>query len=56
MDHSKYSRRKSSEVRIGGTPLGGDNPIRLQSMTNTSTLDTQACIDQTKRIVDAGGV
>ena len=54
MDHSKYSRRKSSEVRIGGTPLGGDNPIRLQSMTNTSTLNTQACIDQTKRIVDAG--
>ena len=43
-------------MSIGGTPLGGDNPIRLQSMTNTSTLDTQACIDQTKRIVDAGGV
>ena len=55
MNLFNYSRRKSSEVRIGGTPLGGSNPIRLQSMTNTSTLDTQACIEQAKRIVDAGG-
>ena len=51
----KYTRRRSSEVRIGGTLLGGDNPIRLQSMTNTSTLDTEGCIAQAKRIVDAGG-
>ena len=51
----KYTRRRSSEVRIGGTLLGGDNPIRLQSMTNTSTLDTEGCIAQVKRIVDAGG-
>lgn len=55
MDLFNYSRRKTSEVRVGNTPLGGDNPIRLQSMTNTSTLDTRACIDQAKRIVDAGG-
>ena len=35
-----YRRRHTIEVRIGNTPLGGNNPIRIQSMTNTSTLDT----------------
>lgn len=35
--------------------MGGNNPIRVQSMTNTSTMDTEACIAQSKRIVDAGG-
>ncbi len=50
-----YSRRETSEVHIGGTPLGGANPIRVQSMTNTSTQDTEACVEQAKRIVDAGG-
>lgn len=55
MDYFNYSRRKASEVNIGALPLGGDNPIRLQSMTNTSTQDTEACVEQAKRIVDAGG-
>ncbi len=50
-----YSRRETSEVNIGITPLGGSNPIRIQSMTNTSTQDTEACVEQAKRIVDAGG-
>lgn len=50
-----YSRRKSSEVNIGATPLGGENPIRIQSMTNTVTMDTEACVEQSKRIIDAGG-
>lgn len=35
--------------------MGGLNPIRIQSMTNTSTQDTEACVAQAKRIVDAGG-
>ncbi|KAA6330350.1 4-hydroxy-3-methylbut-2-en-1-yl diphosphate synthase (ferredoxin) [termite gut metagenome] len=50
-----YSRRPTSEVHIGAVPLGGNNPIRLQSMTNTSTQDTVACVEQAKRIADAGG-
>lgn len=54
MDLFNYSRRESLEVQIGATPLGNNNPIRVQSMTNTSTLDTQASVDQIKRIVDAG--
>ena len=50
-----YQRRSTNEVHIGSTPLGGANPIRVQSMTNTSTMDTDACIAQTLRIVEAGG-
>ncbi|MDE5677399.1 MAG: 4-hydroxy-3-methylbut-2-en-1-yl diphosphate synthase [Phocaeicola sp.] len=55
MDLFNYSRRESSEVHIGATPLGGDNPIRIQSMTNTVTMDTDACVKQAKSIITAGG-
>ena len=55
MDIFNYSRRETSEVNIGATPMGGSNPIRIQSMTNTFTQDTDACVAQVKRIVDAGG-
>jgi len=47
--------RKSSVVQIGAIPMGGDYPIRIQSMTNTSTLDTEASIQQCIRIIEAGG-
>ena len=50
-----YKRRKSSVVRIGNTPMGGDYPIRIQSMTKTSTLDTDASIRQCAAIIEAGG-
>ncbi len=50
-----YNRRTTNVVNIGGTPLGGDNPIRIQSMTNTSTLDTEGSAAQTLRIAAAGG-
>lgn len=55
MDLFNYSRRETSEVNIGATPMGGSNPIRIQSMTNTATQDTTASVAQVKRIVDAGG-
>jgi len=51
----QYTRRKSSEVTIGNLKLGGSNPIRLQSMTTTNTLDTQATAEQAIRIIDEGG-
>lgn len=54
MSYFNYSRQKSSEVKIGNTPLGGSNPIRIQSMTNTSTLDTESSVEQCIRIIDAG--
>ena len=41
-------------INIGATPLGGDYPIRLQSMTNTDTLDTKASVEQCIRIIEAG--
>ncbi|HAM09790.1 MAG TPA: 4-hydroxy-3-methylbut-2-en-1-yl diphosphate synthase [Bacteroidales bacterium] len=44
----------SSEVLMGSVPLGGSNPIRLQSMTNTDTLDTKASVEQCIRIIEAG--
>ncbi len=50
-----YQRRKSSVVSIGNTPMGGNYPIRVQSMTNTSTMDTEASVAQCIRIIDAGG-
>ena len=55
MDLFNYSRRQATEVNIGATPMGGAHPIRIQSMTNTVTLDTEACVEQAKRIIDAGG-
>jgi (E)-4-hydroxy-3-methylbut-2-enyl-diphosphate synthase len=45
---------KSSAVSIGSIPLGGNNPIRIQSMTNTDTLDTKASVAQCIRIIEAG--
>jgi (E)-4-hydroxy-3-methylbut-2-enyl-diphosphate synthase len=44
----------STVVHIGSVPLGGDNPIRVQSMTNTDTLDTKASVAQCIRIIEAG--
>ncbi|MCR4853653.1 MAG: (E)-4-hydroxy-3-methylbut-2-enyl-diphosphate synthase [Prevotella sp.] len=48
-------RRLSSVARVGNIAIGGDNPIRVQSMTTTDTMDTQACVEQAIRIIEAGG-
>lgn len=55
MHYFNYTRRVSSVVEIGSVPLGGPNPIRVQSMANVSTMDTQACVEQAIQIIDAGG-
>lgn len=54
MNYFNYKRRKSSVVRIGHTPLGGDYPIRIQSMANVSTMDTEAAVQQAIRMIRAG--
>lgn len=54
MNYFNYKRRVSSVTEIGNTPIGGENPIRIQSMTNTNTNDTEASAEQTIRIVQAG--
>ncbi len=51
---TNYSRNKTREVKIGKIPLGDKNPIRIQSMANTDTLDTSTTVEQCKRIFDAG--
>lgn len=60
MTHSEirnfnYTRRSTWPVRVGQVEIGGENPIRLQSMTSTSTMDSEGSVAQIKRIVDAGG-
>lgn len=47
-------RRKTVTVRVGNTTIGGQNPVRVQSMTNTSTLDTEASVNQCLAIAEAG--
>ncbi len=49
------TRRISSVAHVGNIAIGGDNPIRIQSMTTTNTNDTEASVAQAKRIIDAGG-
>ena len=51
---TEYSRYRTREVDVGGIPLGGDNPIRIQSMTTTDTMDTLATVEQSIRIIEAG--
>ena len=55
IDLFNYRRREASLVHVGAIDMGGDNPIRVQSMTTTNTNDTEACIAQAKRIISAGG-
>jgi len=54
-DLTSYSRYITREVKIGNVPLGGSNPIRVQSMTTTDTMDTKGTVEQSIRIINAGG-
>ena len=49
------SRRISSVVHVGNIAIGGNNPIRIQSMATVDTNDTEGCVAQAKRIINAGG-
>ena len=49
-----YQRRETLEVSIGNVPMGGKQPIRVQSMTTVDTMDTEGSIDQTIRMVESG--
>ena len=50
-----YKRRYTTVAHVGPVAIGGNNPIRIQSMTTTNTNDTAACVSQAKRIIEAGG-
>jgi (E)-4-hydroxy-3-methylbut-2-enyl-diphosphate synthase len=51
---TEYSRFVTREVAIGDVPMGGDNPIRIQSMTTTDTMDTIGTVEQSIRMINAG--
>src|SRR5579859_3200092 len=51
---TEYSRRKSRVVTIGDIPVGGEHPIRIQSMTTVDTMDTAGSVEQAIRMVEAG--
>jgi len=53
-DLTRYERQKTWEVNIGGVPVGGDNPIRIQTMTDTDSADTEATVDQLVKVIKAG--
>lgn len=53
-DLTRYSRFLTREVQVGDLPMGGLNPIRIQSMTTTDTMDTLGTVEQTIRMVESG--
>lgn len=55
IDLFQYNRRTTDTVEVGNLRMGSGHPIRIQSMATTNTNDTEACIEQALRIIDAGG-
>ncbi|TNF40550.1 MAG: 4-hydroxy-3-methylbut-2-en-1-yl diphosphate synthase [Bacteroidetes bacterium] len=53
-DLTRYERQKTWEVKIGSVPVGGDNPIRIQTMTDTDSADTEATVEQLVKVIKAG--
>jgi (E)-4-hydroxy-3-methylbut-2-enyl-diphosphate synthase len=51
---STYKRLKTREVKVGNLTIGGNNPVRIQTMTTTDTMDTNATVEQTIRCIQAG--
>jgi len=51
---TKYIRRETEEVLVGNIPIGGKNPIRVQTMTTTDTKSTDATVEQCIRAINAG--
>ena len=51
---SQYTRFKTREVKVGMLGIGGANPIRIQSMTTTDTMDTEATVAESIRMIKAG--
>jgi len=54
IDPLRYHRRTTREVKVGNVGIGGDNPIRVQSMITCDTMDTEASVQQTIELADAG--
>lgn len=52
--HAGYQRWLTREVRIGDVPMGGHNPIRIQSMTTVDTMDTMGSVEESIRMIESG--
>ena len=55
IDLFNYTRRATVEVNVGGVKIGNGHSVKVQSMTNTGTMDTEGSVEQVMRIVDKGG-
>ena len=55
MNLFNYTRRNTVEVNVGGVKIGNGHSVKVQSMTNTGTMDTEGSVEQVMRIVDKGG-
>lgn len=55
VDLFNYTRRATVEVNVGGVKIGNGHSVKVQSMTNTGTMDTEGSVEQVIRIVDKGG-
>ena len=53
-DPFRQQRRITREVSVGGIAMGGNQPLRIQSMTNVPTIETEACVRQIIRLAEAG--
>ena len=53
-DITRFERQETWEVNIGGTGVGGNNPVRIQSMTDTFTDDTESTVEQIIALAKAG--
>ena len=54
MNNEQYTRFPTRVINIGDFPLGGNYPVRVQSMTNTDTMDTKSTVAQAMRMIEAG--
>jgi len=54
MSNEQYSRFPTRVIQIGDVPMGGNYPVRVQSMTNTDTMDTKSTVAQAIRMIEAG--
>lgn len=54
VDWYNYRRRLSRKIKVGDLTLGGDAPIRIQSMTTADTLDVSKTVDESVRMIQAG--
>ena len=54
VDWFNYQRRSTHQINVGSLTLGGDAPLRIQSMTTADTMDIEKTVAESERMIDAG--